>query len=296
MRILRSTWRFRSARIAAAVIVLIAVLAVFGRQLAPHDPLAQDPAAALRGPGAGHWLGTDYLGRDVLSRLMAGTGASVVGALEAVGIGLLAGVLPGLASVWLGPVFEWVSARIVDALLTLPYVVFAVAVTGVLGNGLTVAMAAIGMLLAPRFFRITRAAALSQAGSQYVEAAQLAGASRWWILRRHIWGKVAPTIAVTTAQALAAALLTVSSLAFLGLGVEPPLPTWGEILSSDLTYLSVQPWAPLVPGLLIMAGAAALNALADAVRDGAAAPDLDGPRPQPLAQEREHADVSLAAV
>jgi peptide/nickel transport system permease protein len=225
---------------------------------------------------------------------MAGTGASVVGALEAVGVGLVIGVLPGLASVWLGPVFEWVSARVVDALLTLPYVVFAVAVTGALGNGLTVAMAAIGMLVAPRFFRITRAAALSQAGSQYVEAAELAGASRWWILRRHIWGKVLPTIAVTTAQALAAALLTVSSLAFLGLGVEPPLPTWGEILSSDLTYLAVQPWAPLVPGLLIMATAAALNALADAVRDGSAA--VGQPRPQPATPQKEHADVGFAAV
>lgn len=294
MRTLRNTLRFRSARVALAIIAVIAVLALFGRALAPHDPLAQDPASALRGPSAGHWLGTDYLGRDVLSRLMAGTGASVVGALEAVGIGLVVGVLPGLASVWLGPVFEWVSARIVDALLTLPYVVFAVAVTGVLGNGLTVAMAAIGMLVAPRFFRITRAAALSLAGSQYVEAAELAGASRWWILRRHIWAKVAPTIAVTTAQALAAALLTVSSLAFLGLGVEPPLPTWGEILSSDLTYLAVQPWAPLVPGLLIMATAAALNALADAVRDGAGTPEV--PVPRSAALEKERADVSFATV
>jgi peptide/nickel transport system permease protein len=267
MRTLRRAWRQPPARIALVVIGLIAVLAVFGGQLAPHDPLAQDPNSVLRGPGGAHWLGTDYLGRDVLSRLIGGTGRSVVGALEAVGLGLVLGVVPGLASLWLGRVFEWISLRVADAFMTLPYVVFAVAVTGVLGNSLTPAMLAVGVLLAPRFFRIARAAALGLTRAQYVEAAEVFGGSRRWILRTHIWGKVLPTVAVTAAQALAAALLIVSSLAFLGLGVEPPAPTWGELLSSDLQYLAQQPWAPLFPGLVIMITAGALNALADAIRD-----------------------------
>ena len=276
----RRALRLTSARIALGLILLIAVLAVFGGALAPHDPLAQDTSAVLQGPGGAHWLGTDYLGRDVLSRLMAGTGRSVVGALEAVAIGLVLGVLPGLASLWLGRVYEWVSLRVVDAFMTLPYVVFAVAVTGFFGNSLTAAMTAVGVLIAPLYFRVTRAAALGLTRTQYVEAAELYGASRSRILRRHLWGKVLPTIAVTTAQALAAALLIVSSLAFLGLGVQPPLPTWGELLSSDLDYLAQQPWAPLFPGLLIMLVAGALNALADAVRDAApdavtAVPDQD---------------------
>jgi peptide/nickel transport system permease protein len=270
MRTLRRAWRLRSAKISLAVIGLIAILAVFGGQLAPDDPLAQNINAVLQGPSGQHWLGTDYLGRDVLSRLMAGTGRSVLGALEAVGVGLVLGVLPGLASLWLGRVFEWVTLRITDALMTLPYIVFAVAVTGVLGNTLTPAMVAIGVLLAPRFYRIARAAGLGLTRSQYVEAAELFGASSWWILRKHVWSKVLPTIAVTTAQALAGALLIVSSLAFLGLGVEPPLPTWGELLSSDLEYLAQQPWAPIFPGLLIMIAAAALNSLADAIRDSGA--------------------------
>ena len=316
MRTLRQAWRFRSAKTASAVLLLIAVLAVFGKALAPHDPLAQDPAAALQGPGAKYWLGTDYLGRDVLSRLMAGTGASVVGAVEAVGVGLVLGVVPGLASLWLGRTFEWVSARVVDALMTLPYVVFAVAVTGVLGNRLTVAMTAVGLILAPRFYRIARASALGLTRAQYVEAAELFGASRRRILRTHVWSKVLPTIAVTSAQALAGALLIVSSLAFLGLGVEPPLPTWGEVLSSDLAYLTLQPWAPLVPGLLIMISAGALNALADAVRDGSG---FEGPqdgasadptaaatdpahaparavRTNQTSAEKEYADVGVAAL
>jgi peptide/nickel transport system permease protein len=271
---LRRALRSTGARIALAVILLIVVLAVFGGALAPQNPLTQNTNAVLQGPSGAHWLGTDYLGRDVLSRLMAGTGRSVVGALEAIGIGLLFGVLPGLASLWLGRGYEWVSLRIVDAFMTLPYVVFAVAVTGFFGNSLTAAMTAVGMLIAPLYFRITRAAALGLTRTQYVEAAELFGSSRRRVLRTHLWGKILPTLAVTTAQALAAALLIVSSLAFLGLGVEPPLPTWGELLSSDLAYLSQQPWAPLFPGLLIMLVAGALNAFADAIRDTGAEQDV----------------------
>ena len=296
MRTLRRAWRLRSAKIALAVLAVIAILSVFGGQLAPDDPLAQNINAVLQGPSGQHWLGTDYLGRDVLSRLMAGTGRSVLGALEAVGVGLVLGVLPGLASLWFGRVFEWVTLRITDALMTLPYIVFAVAVTGILGNTLTPAMIAIGVLLAPRFYRIARAAGLGLTRAQYVEAAELFGASPWWILRKHIWSKVLPTIAVTAAQALAGALLIVSSLAFLGLGVEPPLPTWGELLSSDLEYLAQQPWAPLFPGLLIMIAAGALNSLADAIRDSGASEALpvDAPQSDPTpAKEKAHVPVPV---
>ena len=264
---LRRALRLASARIALGIILLIVVLAFFGGTLAPQNALAQNTGVVLQGPSIHHWLGTDYLGRDVLSRLMAGTGRSVAGALEAVGIGLLLGVLPGLASLWLGRTYEWISLRIVDAFMTLPYVVFAVAVTGFFGNSLIAAMTAVGVLISPLYFRVTRAAALGLTRTQYVEAAELFGSSRRRVLRTHLWSKILPTLAVTTAQALASALLIVSSLAFLGLGVEPPLPTWGELLSSDLDYLAQQPWAPLFPGLLIMLVAGALNAFADAIRD-----------------------------
>jgi peptide/nickel transport system permease protein len=256
----------RSVRVAVSVLAIVAVAAVLGRVLAPHNPLAQDPDAALRGPSLGHLFGTDYLGRDVLSRLLAGTGTSVVAALEAVGIGLVLGVLPGLASPWLGRPVEWTLLRVTDALMTLPFIVFAVAVTGILGNGLTEAMFAIGVLFAPLFFRVTRAAALSLTRAQYVEAAELSGASRWHILRTHVWGKVLPTVSVTAAQATGGALLAVASLTFLGIGVQPPAPTWGGVLASDLGFLSQQPWAPLLPAAAIMATVAALNALADGLR------------------------------
>ncbi|MET7420830.1 ABC transporter permease [Dactylosporangium sp. NPDC005555] len=262
--------RLPSARVAVAVLAVVAFLAVAGGAVAPHDPLLQDPDLALRGPSLAHPFGTDYLGRDVFSRLLAGTGTTVLAALESVGVGLALGVLPGLASLWLGRAVEWVLLRAVDAVMTLPFIVFAIAVTGVLGNGLTQAMVAIGVLFAPLFFRVTRAAGLSLTRAQYVEAAELFGASRWRILRTHVWGKVVPTVAVTAAQATGGALLAVSSLTFLGIGVQPPAPTWGGILASDLGFLAQQPWAPVIPAAFIMVAVAALNALADAIRPGGA--------------------------
>lgn len=250
-------------RAAPAALAVLVLLALAGGLLAPHDPLGQNPALALHAPSWAYPFGTDYLGRDVFSRLLAGTRATVVAAVESVGVGLVLGVVPGLASLWLGRGVEWVLLRAVDSLMTLPFIVFAVAVTGVLGNGLTQAMIAIGVLFVPLFFRVTRAAGLSLTRAQYVEAAELFGATRGRILRTHVWGKVVPTVAVTAAHATGAALLAVSSLTFLGIGVQPPAPTWGGVLASDLGFLAQQPWAPLIPAALIMLTVAALNALAD---------------------------------
>ncbi|MFD7729427.1 ABC transporter permease [Kitasatospora phosalacinea] len=262
-------------RASLAVLAAVLLLAVLGERLAPLDPLAQDTAHLLQGPGAGHLLGTDYLGRDVLSRLLAGTGPSVAAAAEAVGTALLLGVLPGLASVRFSAPPAWVALRAVDALMTLPFTLFAIAAVGVLGNGLHQAMLALGVLLAPLFFRVTRAAALGLDRAQYVEAAELMGAGRLTVLRTHVWRKVLPTVSVTTAHALATALLTVASLTFLGIGVQPPAPTWGGMLASDLGFLAQQPWAPAVPTVLIMLTVGALNLLADALRDAEPAGPAD---------------------
>ncbi|MEV6864790.1 ABC transporter permease [Streptosporangium subroseum] len=260
-------WRLPSVKLSLGILAAVLLVAVFGGWLAPYDPIAQNPRLRLLGPSGEHLLGTDYLGRDVLSRLLAGAGLSIAGAVEAVAVGLILGAVPGLASIFFGRGFEWATARVADALLTLPFVIFAIAVAGIVGNGLHQAMAAIGLLLAPVFYRVTRTAALSFTRAQYVEAAELLGASRARILRTHIAGKVLPTIAVTAAGASAAALLVVSSLSFLGIGVEPPAPTWGGMLASDLGYLHQRPLAPLAPALVIMITVGALNALADAVRD-----------------------------
>ena len=267
----RPVLRLPSAKVAVGILVAIAFLAAFGSALAPPSPLAINANALFQGPSAQHLLGTDYLGRDVLSRLMAGTRLSVLTAVEAVGIGLVLGAIPGIATVFMSRSFDFAVNRVSDALMTLPYIFFAVAVTAALGNGLPQAMIAVGILLAPLFFRVTRAATLEHARAQYVEAAELLGASKLHVIRTHVLRKVLPNIVVTTASMTAAALLAVSFLTFLGIGVQPPTPTWGGILSSDLDYLSQAPWAPFIPGALIAVTVGALNALADAVRDRSSA-------------------------
>jgi peptide/nickel transport system permease protein len=240
---------------------------VFGPLLAPLDPLAQDASALLQGPSPAHWLGTDDLGRDTLSRLLAGSTLSLVAAVEAVAVGLVLGVVPGLLSVYLGRTFEWVTLRLMDSFVTLPFLVFAVAMSALLGNGLHQAMLAVGILLSPAFYRVSRAAAFPVASSPFVEAARLTGAPAGFVLRRHVWPKVVPAVAISTASLLGASLVIVSSLTFLGIGIQPPAPTWGGLLATDLQFLYNQPWAPFVPAVLIMLTVGACNGLADVLRD-----------------------------
>lgn len=259
--------RYPSARIALIVLGAVAFLAIFGPLLAPQDPLAQNSSLILKGTSAEHWLGTDALGRDVFSRLLAGSTVSVLAALEAVAVGLVLGVAPGLFSVYFGRAFEWLSLRLMDALITLPFLVFAIAMTALLGNGLVQAMFAVGILIAPGFYRVTRASALNVANSQYVEAARLFGASTRWVVTRHVLRKVLPAVAVTTASMTGVSLVIVSSLTFLGIGIVPPEPTWGGLLATDLQNLYQRPYGPLAPAAVIIAAVWALNALSDVMRD-----------------------------
>ncbi|MGW8481642.1 ABC transporter permease [Microbacterium sp. NPDC055903] len=256
-----------TVRLALVAVLAVAVVAIAGPALAPQDPLAQDTAAALQDPSAAHLLGTDYLGRDVLSRLLAGAPASLVSAFIAALIGLVLGAVPGALSVFVPKAGEWLALRVVDALLALPFILFAIVFAALLGNGLPQATVAIGILVAPGFFRIARAATLRVRDSQYVEAASFLGGSAWWVLRRHVWRQVAPNLVVATISALGGSLLAVASLTFLGIGVQPPAPTWGGMLSSDLGYLAQRPWGPVAPALAIIITVAALNLLSDALRD-----------------------------
>ncbi|MFJ2707637.1 ABC transporter permease [Streptomyces sp. NPDC087428] len=255
-----------SGRIAVVILVVIALLAVLGPWIAPQNPLAtsDNPLADVSGA---HWLGTDYLGRDVLSRLLDGSRVSVLGSLEVALTALVVGAVPGILSVCLGRAFEWFTLRLADTLVALPFLLFAIAVIALLGNGLTQAMLVTGALVSPLFYRVSRAATLAVARSPYVEAAIISGASVGWVVRRHVWVKVLPPIAIALAQTIGVGFVIVSSLTFLGIGVQPPAPTWGGLLASDLGYLSHQPWAPLAPALLIMVTVWACNLLADAIRD-----------------------------
>ncbi|MEV7433729.1 ABC transporter permease [Streptomyces griseoviridis] len=262
----RNVLSLTTGRVAVALLGLIALLALLGPLLAPQNPLAtsDDTLAAV---SSAHWLGTDHLGRDVLSRLLDGSRVSVLGSLEVALTALVVGVLPGILSVQLGRVFEWITLRLADTLVALPFLLFAVAVIALLGNGITQAMLVTGVLVSPLFYRVARAATLAVARSPYVEAAIVAGASTGWIVRRHVWAKVLPPIAVALAQTIGVGFVIVSSLTFLGIGVQPPAPTWGGLLASDLGYLGQRPWAPLAPALLITLTVWASNLLADAIRD-----------------------------
>jgi len=253
--------------ISLAVLAVVAFLTVFGGALAPYDPLAQDTANMLQGPSAAHLLGTDYVGRDILSRLLSGTRLSVVTALLAVVIGLLLGAVPGLLSVYGGTVFEWVTLRVMDSFMALPFITFAIAMAALLGNGLVPAMFAVGILIAPVFYRVTRAATLSYNNLQYVEAARLFGYSTARIIGVHIWKKVAPTVFVTAGGVMAGTLLVVASLTFLGIGVQPPEPTWGGMLASDLDYLIQKPFGPVAPALAIMLTVGAIGIVSDLIKE-----------------------------
>jgi peptide/nickel transport system permease protein len=263
---LRNVWRLTSGRVAIVLLLLIAFLAAFGGLLAPDAP-NDTVALQLQDPSGAHWLGTDYLGRDVLSRMLAGSALSVGGALIVAVIALVFGAVPGIASVYLGRVFEWLSLRVIDTLIALPFLVFAVAMTALLGNGVFQATFAVGFLVAPVFYRVARTAALSVARSQHVEAAILSGASIRWIVRKHVLAKVLPPITIALSTTIGIGMIVIASLTFLGIGVEPPTATWGGILASDLEYIAIAPYAPIAPIAIILVSVLGCNLFADAVRD-----------------------------
>lgn len=268
MKIARRVFAAPSTKVAGLVLLLVLLLTITGSLLAPSDPLAQNVANHFQHPSASNLLGTDYLGRDTLSRLIAGTRVTILASFATIALGFLLGALPGIVSAFLGRTSEFFVMRSVDALLTMPIIVLAVAATGLFSNGTGAVIIAVGVLLAPRFFRIARAETLGFASEQYVEAAELFGASRLWIIRRHIWSKVVPTLAVTSATSLGYAILALSSLDFLGIGVKAPAPSWGGMLSSDVQYLYQDWMAAIWPGLAIAITVWACNAVADGLRDG----------------------------
>jgi peptide/nickel transport system permease protein len=261
----------RTGQLALALVVLFIVIGFFGSALAPDNPLA--PAAApLAGPSVSHWFGTDSLGRDVLSRILAGAGISLLGGVLVSVVAFFIGTIPGILSVYLGRVFEWASLRLVDTVIALPFLIVAVAVTALLGNGLIPALVVVGVLVSPIFYRVSRSVALSSVTADYVLAARLYGASTYWVVSRHILPKLIPALAVTFANTVAAGLIVISSLSFLGIGVQPPAPTWGGVLAETLGHISRAPLAPIYPSVFIVAAVWAFHALADLLRDAETEP------------------------
>jgi peptide/nickel transport system permease protein len=250
-----------------AVIVLFVGMAVLAPLLAPFDPIATSWSAVRKAPSAAHWMGTDENGRDVLSRVLYGARASmlagVVSVLIAAGIGVPAGLLAGFAGGWI----DAVLSRVVDAMLACPFLILAIALTAFLGPDLTNAMIAIGVSTAPRFMRVARAATLEVGSADYVQAAWSLGARGVRVAVRHVAPNIVPPVLVQATLSLAAAIIAEASLSFLGLGQQPPSPSWGSMLNSAQRFLTQAPWLAVFPGVAIFLCVLSFNLVGDGLRD-----------------------------
>jgi peptide/nickel transport system permease protein len=249
------------------VIVVFVLVAVFAPLIAPYDPIATSWTAIRKAPSALHWMGTDENGRDVAARVIFGARASllagVVSVLIAAGIGVPAGLLAGFA----GGIADMLLSRIVDAMLACPFLILAIALAAFLGPDLTNAMIAIGVSTAPRFMRVARAATLDAASNEYVEAARATGNPAWRVAVRHVLPNIVPPVLVQGTLAIAAAIIAEASLSFLGLGQQPPDPSWGSMLNSAQRFLSQAPWLAIFPGLAIFLCVLSFNLVGDGLRD-----------------------------
>jgi peptide/nickel transport system permease protein len=267
---LAGTWRWlrndRRAQFGVGFIVLIVLAGVLATFFA-QDPLKQHLDDILAGPSREHWLGTDDLGRDVFSRLLAGGLVSLKAACVAVGVALLIGVPLGLLAGFRGGIADEIVMRCADTILAFPGIVLAVGVVAMLGPGLTNAMVAVGIVFAPSLARLMRAQVLGVKEHLYVEAAITFGGSPWQIIRRHIVPNSIQPVIVQTSLLFAAALLAEAGLSFIGLGVQPPDPSWGSMLGRAYKFMRQAPLQVVAPGLIVMFTALAFNAIGDSLRD-----------------------------
>jgi peptide/nickel transport system permease protein len=249
------------------VIVLFIGVAALAPLIAPDDPIATSWTAIRKAPSVLHWMGTDEDGRDVLSRVIFGARASllagVVSVLIAAGIGVPAGLLAGFAGGWT----DALLSRVVDAMLACPFLILAIALAAFLGPDLTNAMIAIGVSTAPRFMRVARAATLDAASNEYVEAARAIGNPAWRVAVRHVLPNIFPPVLVQGTLSIAQAIIAEASLSFLGLGQQPPDPSWGSMLNAAQRFLTQAPWLAVFPGVAIFLCVLSFNLVGDGLRD-----------------------------
>ena len=257
----------RSALVGLAVVAFFLALAVAAPLVAPYDPLATDWRAVRKPPSAQHLFGTDELGRDLLSRVAWGARASILAGLVSVSIALAVGVPLGLLSGYFGGLADGVLMRVIDAMLAIPFLVLAIALAAFLGPNLTNAMIAIGVSQTPVFTRLTRGQVLAVRHEDFIDAARAVGNPHRRILLRHILPNVLAPILVQATLAVAGAIIAEASLSFLGLGQQPPAPSWGSMLNTATRFLSQAPWMALWPGLAIFSLVLSFNLLGDGLRD-----------------------------
>jgi len=266
-RALRRLVRRRGAMVGLALVVFFVLMAILAPWISPHDPLATSWSMVRKAPSAGYWFGTDEIGRDVLSRVIWGARASLLAGVVSVCISLLVGVPVGLVAGYLGRWPDMIISRIADAMLACPFLILAIALAAFLGPSLTNAMIAIGIAATPVFIRLTRAQVLAVKVEDYVEAARAVGNSHLRIALRHILPNVVAPLIVQATLAIAAAIIAEASLSFLGLGQQPPAPSWGSMLNTAKNYVENAPWMAVWPGVSIFLLVLSFNLLGDGLRD-----------------------------
>jgi peptide/nickel transport system permease protein len=258
----------RLAPLGLAVIVVLILAALLAPVIAPYNPDRPDFGAALEGPSSAHWFGADNLGRDIFTRVVYGSRVSLQVGIIAVGISLVIGTTLGLIAGYSGVgLIDTIIMRCMDALLAFPTLVLALAITAALGPGLRNAMIAIGIVGMPIFARLTRGQVLSVREREFVEAARTIGAGHMRIMVQHVLPNVTAPLIVQASLSVAVAILSEATLSFLGLGVQPPEPSWGSMVSRGKDYLDLAPWLAFAPGGAILLAVMGFNFVGDAVRD-----------------------------
>jgi len=263
----RKMKRNKSALVGCVIVLFFALLAITAPLLPIPDPIATSWTAIRKAPSAAHWLGTDDLGRDILSRMIWGAQASLMAGVFSVAIAVGIGVPFGLVSGYFGGWVDMVISRITEALLAMPFLIMAIALAAFLGPSLTNAMIAIGLSAMPIFVRLTRGQVLAVKTEDYVEGARSVGLNHFEIMTRYILPNVFAPIIVQATLTIATAIIAEASLSFLGLGQQPPAPSWGSMLNVAKNFLSQAPWMAMWPGIAIFLVVIGFNMLGDGLRD-----------------------------
>ena len=267
----RATWRVlfsNPVTVASAVVLaLVVAVAIVGRFLLPYGINATDVEGALQPPSGAHLFGTDDLGRDVFSRVIASTRVSLMVAVVSVAVALVLGVTIGVISGYARGIVDNVLMRIVDVLFAFPVVLLALVIVAILGAGMWTTMLAVGIVYTPIFARISRASTLSVSVEPYVQVSRTMGTGHGYILTRHVLPNIAAPVIVQTSLSLAFAILTEATLSFLGMGIQPPSPSWGRMIFDAQSWLDLAWWMALFPGAAIFVTVLAFNLFGDGLRD-----------------------------
>ena len=265
--VVRRILRRPSAAFGVAVVLFFVIVALLAPILAPQDPLAAGFSTVRKAPSVAHWFGTDEIGRDVASRVIFGARASLMAGVISVLISLSVGVPIGLLAGYAGGKTDALISRMTDAMLACPFLILAIALAAFLGPSLTNAMIAIGISATPVFVRLSRGQTLAVKAEDFILAARAIGNSPFRIAVRHVLPNIVPPLIVQATLAIAAAVIAEASLSFLGLGQQPPAPSWGSMLNTAKNYLEQAPWMAVWPGLSIFLLVLAFNLVGDGIRD-----------------------------